>query len=474
MTTISGYRVHKLADLFPTLSEEELEDLAKDIKTNGLHDSITLDHAGRVLIDGRNRLRACGKAQVEPKFERLPASYTEEKINKLIISKNIQRRNLTTDQKAALALLSGEFERLEAEAKQRQRDSGGDRKSNARSVAPKSAGPISEVRDQLAAMFSVGHGKISDARKIYEEDEDLLYQVLRDDRSLDDLLEELPRERERPTKQRKSKKPSTIITLLTHEGREVRYPKPGAKVKFNETNDQVSWAYWTWNPVTGCLHGCKYCYAREMAVSKRYKKTYPVGFTPLFHHERLNAPVDTDVPQDVATDERKKRVFVCSMADLYGKWVPDDWIKQVHQRCIDNPQWDYLMLTKFPRRYVGMDLPRTAWLGTSVDEQKRVRLAEEAFRQIRDVRVKWLSLEPLLAPLQFSDLSMFDWMVIGSQSGTRQPGGWVPEFAPPFEWVARLVAQAKECGCKVYMKPNLLGNVNSQSAGMKLIQEAPL
>jgi protein gp37 len=161
------------------------------------------------------------------------------------------------------------------------------------------------------------------------------------------------------------------------------------------------------------------------------------------------------------------------MADLYGKWVPQEWIEQVHASCISNPQWEYLMLTKFPRRYVGLQLPPTAWLGTSVDEQKRVRLAEEAFRQIDGVRVKWLSLEPLLAPLRFTDLSMFDWVVIGSQSATEQPDGPVAEFAPPFEWVAYITAQAREAGCKVYHKPNLLGRTDPQCPGMKLVQEAP-
>src|SRR5665811_488115 len=76
------------------------------------------------------------------------------------------------------------------------------------------------------------------------------------------------------------------------------------------------------------------------------------------------------------------------MADLYGRWVPDEWISQVHQACIDSPQWDYLMLTKFPARYLKLDLPPTAWLGTSVDKQDRVRIAETAFRQIDGVAVK--------------------------------------------------------------------------------------
>jgi protein gp37 len=120
-----------------------------------------------------------------------------------------------------------------------------------------------------------------------------------------------------------------------------------------------------------------------------------------------------------------------------------------------------------------MKLPPTAWLGTSVDEQKRVRLAEEAFRQISGVHVKWLSLEPLLAPLEFSDLSMFDWIVIGSQSATVQPDGHVPAFAPPFEWVARIYAQARESRCKDLPQADLLGIPNPQSPGMQLTQEEP-
>jgi protein gp37 len=265
----------------------------------------------------------------------------------------------------------------------------------------------------------------------------------------------------------------TVIALKTHLGEDVAYRSPKGRPTFNKTNEQISWAGWSWNPVTGCLHGCRYCYARELAYKPSYAAAYPVQFTPLFHHERLDAPANTQVPADAAVDSRLRRVFVCSMADLYGKWVPDEWIEQVHASCIANPQWEYLMLTKFPRRYVGLKLPPTAWLGTSVDEQKRVRFAEEAFRQIKGVRVKWLSLEPLLAPLEFSDLTAFDFIVIGAQSATEQPDGHVAEFAPPFEWVARLVAQAQEAGCRVYLKPNLLGIPNPQSPGMRLIQEEP-
>jgi protein gp37 len=246
-----------------------------------------------------------------------------------------------------------------------------------------------------------------------------------------------------------------MLTLLTHTGDPVEYPQPRSKATFNQTDGEgISWAAWSWNPVTGCLHGCDYCYAR--AIAHRFTDGFPAGFTPLFHHERLDAPANTSIPAAHRDDPAWRRVFVCSMADLYGRWVPDEWIKQVHESMLASPAWEYLLLTKFPARYVGLDMPAGTWLGTSVDEQKRVRIAEDAFRQIDGVKVRWLSLEPLREPLEFSDLSMFDWVVIGAQTETRQPDGTVEAFMPPWEWVCRITAQAKEAGCRVHWKPNLL------------------
>ncbi|MBO0863483.1 MAG: DUF5131 family protein [Mycobacterium sp.] len=263
--------------------------------------------------------------------------------------------------------------------------------------------------------------------------------------------------------------PKPTITLHTHDGTPVEYPEPQGKPAFNASpGEGISWASWSWNPVTGCLHGCKYCYAREIATSGRSTRNYPAGFTPLFHPERLDAPANTTVPAQHADDPAWRRVFVCSMADLYGKWVPDEWINKVHASMLASPQWEYLLLTKFPSRYAKVELPPNAWVGTSVDDQRRVPIAERTFRKISGVKVKWLSLEPLLSPLKFTDLSMFDWVVIGAQTATRQPDGDYPAFGPPYAWVDAVIHQARDAGCRVHCKPNLLRN-----PGMQMPNEFP-
>ncbi len=208
--------------------------------------------------------------------------------------------------------------------------------------------------------------------------------------------------------------------------------------------------------MTGCLHNCNYCYAR--AIAKRFTTAFPAGFTPLFHPERLDAPANTKIPRKYVGVPEWQRVFVVSMGDLFGRWVPLEWIEAVLAAELANPMWEYLHLTKFPDRYPGLTFPAGAWVGTSVDEQKRVRIAERAMREVTGVKMKWLSLEPLKEDLKFSDVSMFDWIVIGSQTGTMQPDGPVPAFAPPAEWVLRITHQAREAGVPVHWKPNLRAN----------------
>lgn len=226
------------------------------------------------------------------------------------------------------------------------------------------------------------------------------------------------------------------------------------RATFNSTNDNVEWASWTWNPVTGCEHNCDYCYARDIA-NDTYKEL-PDGerFTPVFRPIRLHAPRHTRVPATYDPAHTKtigqKNVFVCSMADLFGKWVPQQWIDAVFTEVVQAPEWNFLFLTKFPQRLAEQDWPANAWCGTTVDRQARVRTAERSFRGVK-AGVKWLSCEPMLERLTFSDLSMFDWVVIGGASKSTQTSA----FQPPTEWVEHLVWQARAAGCQVYFKTNL-------------------
>lgn len=232
-------------------------------------------------------------------------------------------------------------------------------------------------------------------------------------------------------------------------------PEPGAGGTFNQQkNESIEWAQWSWNPVTGCKHDCPYCYARDIALSERMQQAslYPNGFDPTFRSLSLNGPKNTKVPKEAAADTRYRNVFTCSMADLFGRWVPIEWINAVMMAARGNPQWNFLFLTKFPQRLAEIEIPDNAWMGTTVDMQARVKNAERAFENVSG-GVRWLSVEPMIEPLKFERLDLFDWVVIGGASSSTKTPAW----RPPFEWVYDLVMQARDAGCKVYMKSNLFG-----------------
>ena len=255
-----------------------------------------------------------------------------------------------------------------------------------------------------------------------------------------------------------------LQTITLDDGRKLYIVRSDRKAQFNSTNEMVDWAWWTWNPVTGCWHGCPYCYARDIA-----HRFYDTNFEPTFYPDRLNAPRNMKLMteqriQNEATKRRvrfedalvfSKNVFTCSMSDLFGKWVPEEWILKVFASVKQSPEWNFLFLTKFPQRLQEINdklggFPDNVWVGTTVDTQSRVALAEKSFRNI-DAKVKWLSIEPMLEPLNFSSLDMFDLIAIGGQSRTTKE----PEFQPEWIWVEDLLAQARKSNTSVYFKENL-------------------
>lgn len=236
-----------------------------------------------------------------------------------------------------------------------------------------------------------------------------------------------------------------------------RWQGEPAKTSMNTVNENIEWAAFSWNPVTGCLHNCAYCYARDIA-----NRFFDQKFAPSFIPERLSQPANTrQIQPRWYGDTGHNNVFTCSMADLFGKWVPTEWIEAVLQTIERNPQWNFLLLSKFPIRMAEFNYPPNVWLGTSVDYQWAVERAEKAFRKVKASGfegVCWLSCEPMMERLTFGSLDMFDWVVMGGSSRSTQ----TPEYRPPFDDIVHLYNQARASGCLVYQKTNLIPGMSDE------------
>jgi protein gp37 len=232
---------------------------------------------------------------------------------------------------------------------------------------------------------------------------------------------------------------------LTAAEREACCRVKNPKSKLNsQDGDSIEWASWSWNPVTGCNHGCSYCFARDIA-----NRFYPQKFEPSFVPEALSAPINQRPPRDAHECVGYRNVFTCSMADLFGGWVPKEWIDVVLGVARQAKDWNFLVLTKFPQRLTEFEFPPNVWVGCSVDLQARVKATERAMREVK-ASVKWLSLEPLIEPIQF-DFSLVNWVVIGGASQSTQTPAW----QPPRKWVIDITHRAMAAGCSVYHKTNL-------------------
>ncbi len=96
----------------------------------------------------------------------------------------------------------------------------------------------------------------------------------------------------------------------------------------------------TWNPVIGCLHGCSYCWAKRFALERLSNtEKYKDGFKPKLAENELSKRF------------RNRFIFVSDMGDLFGEWVPKEWILKVIEATTNSLSSDFLFLTKNPGRY---------------------------------------------------------------------------------------------------------------------------
>jgi protein gp37 len=142
------------------------------------------------------------------------------------------------------------------------------------------------------------------------------------------------------------------------------------------------------------------------------------------------------------------------MADLFGAWVPQEWIDAVLAAVRRYPQHTFQMLTKSPKRAASIEMPPNAWLGSTITgglAGERGRL--DAVRRYQ-APVRFLSCEPLCGPVDVARAEP-DWLIIGAATG---PGG----FQPDEGWVDELERWADERGCPIYHKENLACRASSR------------
>lgn len=252
---------------------------------------------------------------------------------------------------------------------------------------------------------------------------------------------------------------------------------------------KIDWCDATWNPVTGCLHGCEYCYARriserfgghsnantsyachplkdghaiytlEEAAKKRNKKDklevapYPCAFEPTFHRYKLDEPKKWKEP---------RTVFVCSMADLFGDWVPDDWIQQVFEACDKAPQHRYLFLTKNQKRYYDLYdkgiMPKgvKAWnkyFGCTITKQTDEYFFNNLYGNGID-HPGFISIEPIMEDFPAGEIDKDEfgvkWIIVGAETGNRKG-----KIIPKREWIEHIAETCMRSRIPVFMKESL-------------------
>jgi len=117
----------------------------------------------------------------------------------------------------------------------------------------------------------------------------------------------------------------------------------------------------TWNPITGCHHGCIYCWARPLSrrlQTQRVRKYKFCGFAPQLHEHELKRRFKAN-----------ELYFVSDMGDMFGDWVPDEWILKVIDVVRRNPDTEFLFLTKNPKRYFEYvrTFPSNVILGATIE-----------------------------------------------------------------------------------------------------------
>ena len=206
---------------------------------------------------------------------------------------------------------------------------------------------------------------------------------------------------------------------------------------------KIEWTTETWNPVTGCTQlsaGCANCYAKTIALQmqKNGVRKYANGFTVTMHEYALNMPRLLHEPSFI---------FVCSMADLFHKDVPFEFIDKVMDVIRSTPWHTYQILTKRAERmaeyFATRAIPANVWLGVSV-EASDVKHRIDSLRKL-PASIRFLSCEPLVEDLGELDLTNINWVIVGGEHAVNAR----PMKEP---WVLSIKEQTEKQGALCFFK----------------------
>lgn len=222
-------------------------------------------------------------------------------------------------------------------------------------------------------------------------------------------------------------------------------------------NSSIEWTDNTWNPITGCTKispGCKHCYAERLAkrLQAMGAENYRNGFKLTLQPQALELPLRWQKP---------RTIFVNSMSDLFHKDISISYITRVFE-IMDQAHWHrFQILTKRAERLVEicdqLPWPTNVWMGVSV-ENEDYEFRIDLLRQV-PAKVRFLSLEPLLGPLDKLNLKQIDWVIVGGESG--------PNSRPiEKDWVIQIRNQCRKQRVPFFFKQ--WGGVNKKRTGRLL------
>ena len=203
---------------------------------------------------------------------------------------------------------------------------------------------------------------------------------------------------------------------------------------------KIEWCDYTINPVKGlCPVACPYCYARRM-----YKR---------FHwDETIRLDINSFLPL-LTTLHKPAKIFVGSTLELFGPWVKPEWLNFIFARVKMLPEDTFIFLTREPQNLVKWSpFPENCWIGMTVTHNGIGCASTGAIPCFEDIeaKIKFISFEPLLGPVDFKYYTDFvDWVIIGAQTPFNIT------TAPKREWIEAIIEAADRAKIPVFEKNNL-------------------